>query len=373
MSLITLNIEKKHYYLILGIIIFILEDIIIYKNNKQNYVNFNNNCNIYFLNFVSKIFLIIPYFIIMHYQTKDQIIIFRNKSIVSLNNIYNFKFLPQNKKFRKFIIILLCLYIFSELYSIFIFLQIPNKLMKLHRYKFAYFIFLIYFYKILFNKTLFVHHYLSLIILFIVLFILLLNNIFILKHINSKRTQIFLLLHDLVGRCLSAFNIIFFKYLMEICYMNGYLIFFILGIIQIVISLFICLFIKFTLFEFPKSLIIIIYYFFRNFFFIFFIQKFNPCLYGLLILGMIYIIIFIYCRDKDGNIKLELNIMFQIIFVFAFLVLFIFSETIQFNFCGLNKHTIVNKIEKSKKEEEIAKWIMIIVRIKTKSNLKFFD
>ena len=355
MSLITLNIEKKHYYLILGILIFILEDLIIYKNNKQNYDNFNNNCNIYFLNFVSKIFLIIPYFIIIHYQSKDQIIIFRNKSIVSLNKIYDFKFLPQNKKFRNFIIILLSLYIFSELYSIFIFLQIPNKLMKLHRYKMAYFVFLIYFYKILFNKTLFVHHYLSLIILFIVLFILLLNNIFILKHINYKRTQIFLLLHDLVGRCLSAFNIIFFKYLMEICYMNGYLIFFILGIIQIVISLFICLIIKFTLFEFPKSLIIIIYYFFRNFFIIFFIQKFNPCLYGIIYFGYDLYYYFIYCKNKDGNIKLELKIMFQIIFVFAFFVLFIFSETIQFNFCGLNKHTIVNKIEKSKKEEEIAK------------------
>ena len=41
MSLITLNIEKKHYYLILGILIFILEDLIIYKYNKQNYGNFN--------------------------------------------------------------------------------------------------------------------------------------------------------------------------------------------------------------------------------------------------------------------------------------------------------------------------------------------
>ena len=246
--------------------------------------------------------------------------------------------------------------------------------MKLHRYKMAYFIFLIYFYKILFNKTLFVHHYLSLIILFIFLFFMSLNNIFILKQINSKWTQIFLILNDLLARCLSAFNVIFFKYLMEICYMNGYLIFFIIGIIQIIISLFICLIIKFTLFVFPKSLIIIIYYFFRNFFFIFFIQKFNPCLYGIIYFGYDLYYYFVYCTNKDENLKFGLKILFQIIFVFSFLVLFIFSETIQFNFCGLNKHTIVNEILKSKIEEELSNLdVSSSENRKTNSNIKMFD
>ena len=125
-----------------------------------------------------------------------------------------------------------------------------------------------------------------------------LNNIFILKQINSKWTQIFLILNDLLARCLSAFNVIFFKYLMEICYMNGNLIFFIIGIIQIIISLFICLIIKFTLFEFPKSLIIIIYYFFRNFFLYFSFKNLILVYMELLILVMIYIIILFIVQTK---------------------------------------------------------------------------
>ena len=336
MSLITLNVDKKHFYLLLGILIFILEDLLVYKDNAHTY---EFNCNLYFSNFISKIFLIIPYLITIRYQSKSKNIILKNKKLLDLDKIYNFKILPKNKKFRNFIIILLSLYIISELYSISIFVMIPNKLMKMHRYKLMFFIFLIYFYKIIFRKPIYMHHYLALIILFLLIFFFTLNNIYILLDLNNKSTHLFYILNDFLARSLDALNIILFKYLMEMCYMNGYLIFFIIGIIQIIFFTILNFISKFPMFEFPNSLIIIVYYFVKNFFFIFFINKYNPCLYGIVSFGYDLYFYFRYCIKKDANLKIELKLLFQIFFVLSFVFLFIFSETIQFNFWGLNKHT----------------------------------
>jgi len=294
--------------------------------------------------------------------------------MVNLNKNYNFKILPKNKNFRNLIIILLSFLIISELYSIFILIMIPEKSIKIHRYKLMFFIFLIYFYKIIFKKPLFNHHYLSLILLTIIIFIYTLNNLFILmnRHFKSSLIQILYILNDLFARCLDAFNIILFKYLMEMCYMNGYLIFFIVGITQIIISFFIYFKFEFILFEFPKSLIIIVYYFFKNFFFIFFIQKYNPCLFGIISFGNDIYYYFKHCIKKDVYLLHELKRLFQINFVFSIFCLFIFSEIILFNFCGLNRNTMVKKILKSKDEESNI-FEFSLSEKNRKSNINYFD
>jgi len=175
MALISFNFEKKQIYLIVGIFIFILEDFIVPKKYNKDY---KNKCSINFLNFISKIFLIIPYLITIRYQSKNNYNL-KNKNIVNLNKIYNFKILPKDKNFRNFILILLCFLIISELYSNFLLIMIPENSIKIHRYKLMFFIFLIYFYKIIFKKPLFNHHYLSIILLSIIIFFLTINNLFI--------------------------------------------------------------------------------------------------------------------------------------------------------------------------------------------------
>ena len=374
MSLISINIEKKkNLYFILGIIIFIFEDIILSKYDKNNY---NNKCNKNFLNFVSKIFLIFPYFIIIQYQTKTKNKIFNAKNIIFIDKdkIYNFKILPQNRKFRNYILKLLFFFILSELFSIFVFFKIPDKTMKLHRYKMSYFFSLLFFYKILFNKSLFMHHYLSLIVLLVVIALFIVNNIFILQTLNSKFIHIIYNLTDLIVRCLTAFNVVLFKFLLEMCYMNGYLIFFSIGVIQIILSLIIYSIKKFTLFDFPFSLIVIIFYFIKNFFFIIFIHKYNPCLYGIISYGFEIYFYFRYCIKKDKILNYEFKIIFQLVYILGFLILLVFSETIQFNFWGLNRHTMAQEILKSKIEElDHSLHINEDKKKKRKTNINFFD
>ncbi len=64
---------------------------------------------------------------------------------------------------------------------------------------------------------------------------------------------------------------------------------------------------------------------------------------------------FYYLNDKnnkDKNIKNGLKYFFRGSFIFSFFFLFIFSENIQFNFCGLNEQTIKQKQILSKIEEK---------------------
>jgi len=53
MSLISFNFEKKQKYLILGILIYILEDFLVPEKYNKDY---KNKCSKNFLNFISKIF-----------------------------------------------------------------------------------------------------------------------------------------------------------------------------------------------------------------------------------------------------------------------------------------------------------------------------
>ena len=57
-------------------------------------------------------------------------------------------------------------------------------------------------------------------------------------------------------------------------------------------------------------------------------------------------------KNKDKYIKNGLKYFFKGSFIFSFFFLFIFSENIQFNFCGLNKQTIIKKQILSKIEEK---------------------
>ena len=57
----------------------------------------------------------------------------------------------------------------------------------------------------------------------------------------------------------------------------------------------------------------------------------------------------------------------------SFLFLLIFSEIIQFNFWGLNKHTIVNEIIKSKEEEKKINELSLSNEKNSKSNINYFD
>ena len=350
MSFITFNFEKKHIFLIVGILIYILDDTIEinYKKKKEK---------INFLNYLSKIFLIFPYLFIIKFLSKNNNINnIKNKgkirkNIVNLNNIYNFKILPNDKKFRNFIIKLLIFYFFSEIYYNLINFYNSRKQFKIHRYKIALFILIIYFNKIIFKEKFFIHHYLTTIILIIFLLILTINNYIIWSEMNFKFMEIIFVLNDFFALILMSFDIILFKYLIDKCYMNGYLIIFVLGIIQTLFS--------FINYKWNKKyllklefLIYFIFFIIKNFYFIFFIQKFNPCLYGIIMFGSSSFYYLIDTNNKNKNISKELNYFFKGSFIFSFFFLFIFSENIQFNFCGLNEQTIKQKQILSKIEEK---------------------
>ena len=53
---------------------------------------------------------------------------------------------------------------------------------------------------------------------------------------NFKFMEIIFVLNDFFALILMSFDIILFKYLIDKCYMNGYLIIFVLGIIQTLFS-----------------------------------------------------------------------------------------------------------------------------------------
>ena len=351
MSFITFNFEKKHIFLIVGILIYILDDMIEIK-----YIKKKEKLKINFLNYLSKIFLIFPYLFIIKFLSKNNNINnIKNKgkirkNIVNLNNIYNFKILPNDKKFRNFIIKLLIFYFFSEIYYNLINFYNSRKPLEIHRYKIALFILIIYFNKIIFKEKFFIHHYLTTVILIIFLLILTINNYIIWSEMNFKFMEIIFVLNDFLALILMSFDIILFKYLIDKCYMNGYLIFFVLGIIQTIISLLIEWNKKYLIKR--EYLLILLFFFIKNFYFIFFIQKFNPCLFGIIMFGSCS---FFYVRDisnRNKNINKKLNYFFKGSFIFSFFFLFIFSENIQFNFCGLNKQTIIKKQILSKIEEK---------------------
>ena len=308
MSFIIFNFEKKHIFLIVGILIYILDE---YINIK--FVKIKEKIN--FLNYFSKIFLIFPYLFIIKFLSKNNNNNnFKNKSkiskiVVNLNNTYNFKILPDEKKLRNFILKLLIFYFFSELYYNLINFYNSRKQFKIHKYKISLFILIIYFNKIIFKEKFFVHHYLTTFILIIFLLILTINK-------WNK------------------------KYLLK-----------------------------------GKFLLILIFFFIKNFYFIFFIQKFNPCLYGIIMFGSSAFYYLADANNKDKYIKNGLKYFFRGSFIFSFFFLFIFSENIQFNFCGLNEQTIKQKQILSKIEEmDLQKSVSELNNeSKTKSEISYFE
>ncbi len=207
MSFITFNFEKKHIFLIVGILIYFIDE-------KINIDNKKIRLKINFLNYLSKIFLIFPYLFIIKFLSKNNNINnIKNKgkirkNVVNLNNIYNFKILPNDKKFRNFIIKLLIFYFFSEIYYNLINFYNSRKQFKIHRYKIAIFILIIYFNKIIFKEKYFVHHYLTTFILIIFLLILTINNYIILKNLNFKFMEIIFVLNDFLALIIMSFDII---------------------------------------------------------------------------------------------------------------------------------------------------------------------
>ena len=75
---------------------------------------------------------------------------------------------------------------------------------------------------------------------------------------------------------------------------------------------------------------------------------------------------------KDKNIKFESKFFFHINFSLSMFCLLIFSEIILFNFCGLNEHTIVNEIIKSKDEELNMYELSLSNEKNSKSNIQYF-
>ena len=207
----------------------------------------------------------------------------------------------------------------------------------------------------------------------IFLLILTINNYIILRNLNFQVIQIIYVLTDFLALILMSFDIILFKYLIDKCYMNGYLIFVFLGIIQTLFSLMNKWNKKYLLKG--EFLLILIFFFIKNFYFIFFIQKFNPCLYGIIMFGSSAFYYLADAKNKDKNIKNGLKYFFRGSFIFSFFFLFIFSENIQFNFCGLNEQTIKQKQILSKIEEmDLQKSVSELNNeSKTKSEISYFE
>ena len=374
MSVITFNFEKKHIFLIIGIIIYIIDEIFhLLCKKKKNY-----DIGINFLNYLSKIFLIIPYFFVIEFSSrKNNDMNYKNFNFtIDLNNIYNFKVLPNEKNFRNFIIKLLIFYCFSELYYNLILDYNPNHLIKIHNYKIALFILIIFFNKIIFKEKFFVHHYLTIFLIIIFLLILTFHNYIIWKNFNLKPMQLIYILNDSLALILMSFDVILFKYLIVNCYMNGYLIFSFLGIIQTLISLIIYKKKIFIIIENKIFILIFISFLIKHFYFIFFIQKFDVSLYGIIMFGASSFYYLLDFKNKDEKIKKNLKYFFKGSFIFSFFVLFIFSENIQFNFCGLNEHTITKKTIDSKNEEKEAEKTLENINdndIGRKTSIKFFE
>ena len=373
MKLISLGkIDKKFYVsLILYIIMFITVNVVSYifhKNESDNLTNLELN-KIIIYGFC--IFLGIPEYInrksLLNKKSADKRSIKSNKNSVT----YIFRFKYGEIDYKKFLVLIL----FLILNYIFDFGTDIYYTAKSHHYKFSYkdatntmlivYLFIIFrpFQKISFYK----HHYLSLLVIIIMELIRYFIRLCIIQKVSFDfPNDLFCLIPLLIFPFFETIHSYVINWYMKNNYYSPFLICFLIGFINSLLSLIILFSFYFININCGGNKIClslseigtlthwyyIFYYIFQSIwygivnFLIFVIINYFTIFHLIIIFYFNTLLYNIF--ELIANFEIFELIMIMITFTFELFAIFIFFETIELNFCGLNlnlKKSIINRAE----------------------------
>ena len=368
--LISFNFQKKDWFIVIGIIIYLLEVFPKFEKKYFRAKKFDEICLKILYQILSKIMFYIPYNIF--FKNKNHPL--EKKYIENINqNKNNFYFSNIFSNIKKHMNLDIKIFKETNLLIFFIFITIADILQigffyydfvykqQIYKLRIVFVISTLFFYHWLLNFQMYKHHFFTLYSLIIYGLIIIFNDIILLtKYKNEyKKNEIFHLFIDLNQRLLLMIEIIGLKYLIDKKYINKIFIYFIQGIFELfllIIFIFVMFFINKEFikpkFEFLVMIINIIFYFSKNFITIVIIEKLNPCFIGL-ICCFTNIPLYLYYDDlKIDKLKIWAYFFFICGTAIQIFGILIYSENIILNFYGLNKDIKKNILKREKIEKE---------------------
>ena len=240
---ISLNFQKKDLLIIFGIIIYLIEILPSFKKYFQTKKFEKTPLKILYQN-VSKVIFYIPYYIFFKNKTPQNKNIINDKKNINnkyiyTNFFYNFKKEEEvynNILYKDNNLLLLIIFLsIADFFQIGIFYYSYIYELNIHKLRILFIISIIIFNHYLLNLQMYSHHIFSLSILIFYAIIVLGNDLGVIIKYKSNMYDIFSLIIDLNQRILLMIEIIGLKYLIHIHYINKFFIYFIQGIIEIIL------------------------------------------------------------------------------------------------------------------------------------------
>ena len=370
---ISLNFQKKDLLIIFGIIIYLIEILPFFKKYFQTKKFEKTPLKILYQN-VSKVIFYIPYYIFFKNKTlQNKIIIIdkkNNKNKYFFTNFFNnFKKEEEADNYKLYkdnnLLLLIIFLSIADFFQIGIFYYGYIYELNIHKLRIFFIILIIIFNHYLLNLQMYSHHIFSLIILIFYGIIIFVNDLGVIIKYKSNMLDIFSLIIDLNQRILLMIEIIGLKYLIHIHYINKFFIYFIQGIIEIILWIIIFGFLKILIpdniifeFDFLIMIIDIIFYILKNYITILIIEKLNPCYIGLII-SLTNIPLYLLYDDNNVNFIYNNKTILANVYIIGFILqivgILVYSENIILNFCGLNKDIKKNILIREEKERETLK------------------
>ena len=366
---ISLNFQKKDLLILLGFFIYLIEIIPKFEKYFQTKKFEKIPLKILYQN-VSKVIFYIPYYIFFKNKThQNKNIIFDKKNIhnkyIYTNFFNNFKKKEEVEFYKLYkdnnLLLLIIFLSIADFFQIGIFYYDFVYELNIHKLRIFFIILIIIFNHYLLNLQMYSHHIFSLSILIFYGILVFGNDLGVIIKYKSNMHDIFSLIIDLNQRILLMIEIIGLKYLIHVHYINKFFIYFIQGIIELILWIIIFGFLIILIpdiinfeFDFLIMIIDIIFYMSKNYITILIIEKLNPSYIGL-ICSLTNIPFYMLYDDNINfiyNNKIILRIVFIIGFLLQILGILVYSENIILNFCGLNKDIKKNILIREKKEKE---------------------
>ena len=367
---ISLNFQKKDLLIIFGIIIYLIEILPFFKKYFQTKKFEKTPLKILYQN-VSKVIFYIPYYIFFKNKTPQNKNIINDKKNINNKYIYTNFFNNYKKEEEVYnnilykdnnLLLLIIFLSIADFFQIGIFYYSYIYDLNIHKLRILFIISIIIFNHYLLNLQMYSHHIFSLSILIFYGIIIFGNDLGVIIKYKSNMYDIFSLIIDLNQRILLMIEIIGLKYLIHVHYINKFFIYFIQGIIEIILWIILFGFLKILIpdniiFEFDLLIMIIdiIFYMLKNYITILIIEKINPSYIGLIISLTNIPIYFLY---DDNNVyfiynnKKVMTIHYIIGFILQIVGILVYSENIILNFCGLNKDIKKNILKREEEERE---------------------
>jgi len=368
---ISFNFQKKDLYIIFGILIYLIEILPWFKKcfliNKLEKIPLK----ILYQN-VIKIIFYIPYYMFFKKQTPqyqkqiDNKIVKNKYLFTSFFNNYKNDNNNNDKLYKNSNLLILIIFLsIADFFQVGIFYYDFIYDLNIHKLRIFFIILILIFNHYLLNLQMYKHHIFSLIILIIYGMFVLANDIGVMIKYKSSIFDIFSLIIDLNQRILLMIEIIGLKYLIHVQYINKFYIYFIQGIIELILWIFlfgcIIIFIPNIInidYNFCIMIIDILFYISKNFITILIIEELSPCYIGL-IKSIINIPLYMLYDNHEVKFIYDNKIILSFVYIIGFILqivgILVYSENIILNFCGLNKDIEINILIREEKEKEYLK------------------